>query len=546
MKRILHSVTCCFLFTVAFGQETIVIKDEDVGAGTTNWTKDHVYHLDGYVFVPEGGTLNIEAGTIVKGLNSPSTGDNASALIVARGAQIFACGTADEPIIFTAEFDDLNTPNDLTKNDKGLWGGLILLGSGIVGVDGGVQNVEGIPSTEGRAEYGGNNNSDNSGKLCYISIRHGGAKLEANNEINGLTLAGVGSETEIDHVEVYANLDDGIEWFGGAVNVRNAVVAFCGDDSFDWDQSWDGKGQFWFSLQDEIGNRAGEWDGSERADLGPKVIPVISHCTLIGAGPVSANEDNNDALRIRDDAAVQLHNSILTGFARDAIRIDNDNPGADSWDRFLNGDILFNNNVFFDFGGGMSFDEIADTDGGDQAALTSHLVENGNVIADPGLAGITRDPTGGLDPRINGNGAAFLKGVPVNDPYFEDVDYVGAFDSENNWAEGWTALWDNGYFGDLVSAVDDPVLSPVDAMMHVFPNPASSVVRIAFDLEQPAQLQVALYDMSGRLLSMTPERTYPAGSHHVESQIGSLEPGIYLATLSNEIGILARRVLVKQ
>ena len=177
VKRLLYLICLTLTASLAYSQEIVVVKDADVGAGVTNWTSDKEYHLDGYVFVEDGSTLNIEAGTIIKGLATPSTGDVSSALIVSRGGMINAVGTAERPIIFTAEFDDVTDPTDLTAADKGLWGGIIILGSAIIGADGGVQNVEGIPSTEGRAEYGGNNNEDNSGVLKYVSIRHGGSKL---------------------------------------------------------------------------------------------------------------------------------------------------------------------------------------------------------------------------------------------------------------------------------------------------------------------------------------------------------------------------------
>ena len=547
MNRAIHIFFFLIILTCAtYAQPVRVVTDADVSGTATFWSADTIYHLDGYIFIPADGALTIEAGTVIKGLNTPSTGDKSSALIVARGAQIFAVGTADHPIIFTAEFDDPNVPDDLTKDDKGLWGGLIVLGEGVVGVNGGVQNIEGIPTTEGRAEYGGTDNTDDSGILRYVSIRHGGSKLEANNEINGLTLGGVGSETEIDFIEIYANLDDGIEWFGGAVNVSHAVVAFCGDDSFDYDQSWGGKGQFWFSLQDELSNRAGEWDGSEAANLEPKVSPTISNITAIGAGPVSMNEDNNDAFRIRDDAAAHVYNSIITGFARDAIVIDNDNPGADSWDRYLAGDLTFNNNVIFDMGGGASLDEVVNTDGGGDAAFVADLVTRGNVFADPSIAGISREPNGGLDPRINGDGAAYEKGSPVGDAFFENVNYIGAFDSENNWAMLWTALDDAGFFGDLVSATDDPVLSDIDETMKVYPNPASSQLDIDFNLNQSQSLSLAIIDITGKVVSQMSPAFFRQGKNKVSLEVRDLVNGTYIIALNSDKGIVARRLVQKQ
>tara|TARA_B110000459_G_scaffold47015_1_gene52469 strand:- start:4968 stop:6590 length:1623 start_codon:yes stop_codon:yes gene_type:complete len=538
-------ITLLFIFISTFLSAQLTITDANISSNLS-WDNGTEYLLDGYVFVPVGQTLNIEAGTVIKGISTPNTGDAASALIVPKGAMINAQGTASQPIIFTSEFDtELDNNEDLTKDDKGLWGGLIILGNGIVGVDGGVQNVEGIPSTEGRAEYGGTDNTENSGTLTYVSIRHGGAKLEANNEINGLTLAGVGSGTTIDYVEVFANLDDGIEFFGGAVNVKHASVSFCGDDSFDYDQSWDGNGQYWFSLQDAESNRAGEWDGSEQADLTPQVTPIIANATFIGAGDTSDNEDNNDALRIRDDAAAKVYNSVMTGFARRAIVIDND-AAQDSYQRFLDGDLEFINNVFFDFGAGSTFADIVTTDGGDDNLLIAHLIDNGSQIADPNLGGISREPNGGLDPRVAFGPA--LNGdviVPGGNTFFDAVTYKGAFDNDNNWAANWTALSDNGYFADLVSSTNDS-LSVVDETIAIYPNPASQFITVSIDLESTQSLSIQVIDMMGRIVSTVSAQSYTAGTQSQEINTAYLQRGAYMVLVSRAQGVLAKTMLIKK
>lgn len=517
----------------------VVVKDSDINSGENiTWTSNNTYLLDGYVFAESGATLTIQPGTIIKGKASPSTGDKTSALIFSRGSTINAVGTACEPIIFTAEFDDTNESEDLTANDRGLWGGLIILGNGIVGVNGGEFNVEGIPSTEGRATYGGNNNADNSGTIKYVSIRHGGDKLEANNEINGLTLGGVGNGTTVDFVEVFANLDDGIEWFGGNVNVRHAAVSFCGDDSYDYDQSWDGKGQFWFSIQDQEGARAGEWDGSEAADLNPKVSPTISNVTFIGGGLTTVNADNNDALRIRNDAAAHVHNAVMTGFARRAIGIDNN-----SWQRFLDGDITFDNNVFSDFVAGNDFTSLVSAM--DVPALVAHLEGRGNVVADPALAGVSRTPDGQLDPRVNPTGAAYGRGGFVNDPWFLPSRDIGAFE-DDNWAVCWTALDEYGYFGDLVSAVDDPALSATDETIKVYPNPVNEVLNVSFELTTAMDLQFRLIDLTGKTISQSAANRFDVGASFYTVDVASIPAGIYLVTIESQKTILGRRVFVKQ
>src|SRR5690606_34927751 len=202
------------------------------------------YILGGRIAVVDGVTLTIEPGVVVKG--QAGIGSNATALLIARGAKLMAEGTASLPIIFTSVADEI-TPEDIAEGNfaspnldptvNGLWGGLIVLGKATISAsnkdtkeDVSEIQIEGIPTSDANGLYGGNVDDDNSGVLKYISIRHGGSNIGSGNEINGLTLGGVGSETVIDHIEVVSNQDDGIEWFGGTVNVTNVVVWNVGDD----------------------------------------------------------------------------------------------------------------------------------------------------------------------------------------------------------------------------------------------------------------------------------------------------------------------------
>ncbi|MFM1932654.1 MAG: hypothetical protein RL226_1957, partial [Bacteroidota bacterium] len=173
----------------------ITVTDSGSGTGTVTWTNDNVYHLDGFVFVNSGQVLTIEEGTVIKGL--PGTGADASALVVARGGQIIAIGTAAQPIIFTCESDPLD--GSLPYDTRGQWGGLLILGSASLNSTPGETQIEGIPDTEPRGLYGGTNDGDSSGTLKYVSIRHGGTDIGAGNEINGLTFGGVGSGTIVEH-----------------------------------------------------------------------------------------------------------------------------------------------------------------------------------------------------------------------------------------------------------------------------------------------------------------------------------------------------------
>lgn len=208
------------------------------------WTSNNTYNLLGKVVVPEGTTLTIEAGTIIKG--NEGVGTLASSLIIAQGGKLIANGTADQPIIFTSTLDNIVSGQILSPNlveaDNQLWGGLIILGRAPISAADGdnIAQIEGIPADDTYGRYGGDDPADNSGIIKYVSVRHGGALIGADNEINGITFGGVGNGTVVENIEVVANKDDGVEFFGGTVNVTNLVVANGEDDGIDIDQNYSG------------------------------------------------------------------------------------------------------------------------------------------------------------------------------------------------------------------------------------------------------------------------------------------------------------------
>ena len=538
----------------SIAQNTILITDADLdGGGEYVWTSDNVYLLDGFVFLESGGTLIIEPGTVIKGLNEPSTGDNASALIIARGAQINAEGTAEAPIIFTAELDDLSDGADLLETDKGLWGGLIVLGNATIGEDGGEENIEGIPAEESRGFYGGSDDLDNSGVLKYVSIRHGGAVLGADNEINGLTIGGVGNGTEIDYIEVYANKDDGIELFGGTVDIKHASVAFCGDDGFDYDESWDGRGQFWFFIGEaEDGDNAGEHDGSEAEDKQPKTVPIIYNATYIGSG-AAGGRSASDALDIRSDAGVRYANSIFTDFGHQAIRLRNAST-EDSYARFKAGEVSFANNIWFGFGRGEDLTSVVevytqediDGDGEDDnvrqeeetAELVMALIDQNNTLEDPELGGISRLMSGeGLDPRPNAGSPAFNNLTQTEDEWFDVVGYKGAFSNTDNWALGWTALDAGGFFGNLAS-VSNRQLSNTIQSLSIFPNPAVEILNLTFKTIATGKIYVEVINLYGQVVEERVLANIPSpGAYNSEFDISHLTPGIYTLKVTDGQGI---------
>lgn len=300
-------------------------------------TNDSIWTLDGRVTVTSGATLTIEKGTIIKALDG--TGANASTLIIARGGKIMANGTPEQPIIFTSIADNIEVGqrfgSNLDENDRGLWGGIIVLGKAKISVAGNAKEtqIEGIPASDTNGLYGGDDDNDNSGILNYVSIRHGGTSIGEGNEINGLTMGGVGAGTTISNVEVAGTLDDGFEWFGGSVNASNLLTWAQGDDGLDVDQAYSGTVSNSVVILGDISDHAMEIDGGEGSLQRGFVFENI---TLIG----NSFTNNGEYADLRDKAEGTFRNIYATGFKTDSdVELDN-NAVAQN---FLDGKIVFQN-----------------------------------------------------------------------------------------------------------------------------------------------------------------------------------------------------------
>ncbi len=539
------------------GGETIYITDSDLNAGETyNWTSNNTYVLDGLVFLEEGGVLNIEAGTVVKFTPRADVG-NPSALVITRGAKIYAEGTKDLPIIFTAEADDVNDAFDLGPTDNALWGGVILLGRGITQKNGNPEvSIEGIDTSEPRGIYGGSDNTDDSGVLKYVTIRHGGRQLVSGSEINGLTLGAVGSGTTLEYIEIYANSDDGIEFFGGAPNLKYAVVAFAEDDSYDWDEVYTGKGQFWFSIQrEDIADAAGELDGTTPDDLAPYSNPVVYNWTHIGSGPGAA-ASNPVGWLFRAGTAGTIANSIVTEMKNKGIEVQDKNTGTnDAHQKLINGEILIGGNLFWNIGSNTTLDASSTgiirvtsnqpmQDDPDASDLIAHLTANNSTIADPGIRRVSRDQDNLLDPRPLTTGAAYTNPritLPAGDAFFTEVNYTGAFsaDPDQFWIDGWTTLARNGHLG-LVTATEQPAPRNAEVPFVIYPNPTLGNATITIDNQANEAIRAQVYGMDGSLKQIL---THVAPGQTTVN-VGSLAPGMYVLKLTTSTGLFYTRKVV--
>lgn len=446
----------------------------------TTWTADNVYFLEGYTFVINNATLTIEPGTLVKG--RVSSGVGAASLIITRGSKIMAEGTAENPIIFTSELDELN--GNLTAADTGLWGGIIVLGHATInsransepaGVAAGwnEDQIEGVSVSGDEiayATFGGTNDADNSGVMRYMSVRHGGALIGGDNEINGMTFGGVGSGTVLEYCEVFANKDDSFEWFGGTMNARYLVSSFGNDDSFDVDQGFRGNLQFMFSIQTDVqadrGDKTLEWDGATSPlDALPKGAATISNLTAIGIGTTGRD---NTAINVRDNINAKIYNSVFVNFTK-MLDIENDigTPLPDIKNNLWFSHIAANNNAE----GLLAVPSRAT----DQAAYFTNAA-NGNVIADPMLIGITyAQGAAGLDPRPALASPARTGTVQaVSGSGLVAVDYKGAF-KNNNWMVGWTKLSEALYLNPNPPELEESTGDPDDAVVINRGSPSKPV-----------------------------------------------------------------------
>ena len=524
-----------------------VITDADIPVGSNiTFSADTVYILDGMVFVDSAATLTIEAGTLIKAEDEKDT--DASGLVVTRNAKIFAEGTADRPIIFTSVNDD----GSLDYTDRGEWGGVVLLGRAPTN-NATELSIEGVNEIDPvRSRFGGTDSLHSSGVFRYVSIRHTGINIGSStgNEIQGLTVGAVGAGTVLEYVESYASGDDGFEFFGGTVNTRYLIAAFCSDDAFDWDQGFRGKHQFWFAIQvpDQAG-RAAEMDGAGGNEQGtPYATPVIANVTYIGAGlGATPDGDGEEMLIFRDNSGGFYWNSIFTDYddASTSLAItveDVTDPAAeDSKKRLEAGDLALKGNIWYDFGAGNQINQFSNQDYV-QAYLSD--AANANRVVDPMLRGISRTTDNGLDPRPAIGSPALSGALDIDDDYFVKTTYVGAFGG-NNWLQGWTALDQLGY---TITAIEEfqtnTALPEKFTLLQNYPNPFNPSTSIEFTLPKAGKIDLSIYNALGQKVATLANGFRSVGSYKINLNAENLATGWYVYRLKASSEVLSRKMLL--
>ncbi len=379
---------------------------------------DTVYTIEGLVIVDDGGVLRIPAGTLLLG----STTVQPTAIIVRQGGRLYSEGTADAPVVMTSA---ASTPA------KGDWGGVVLNGRSQCNFPAGECVGEG-----NSGPYGGNVLDDNSGRIVYTRIEYAGFEVSFGNELNALTLNGVGSGTEIHHVQTHYGSDDGFEWFGGTVDAKYLLATGIDDDSFDYSTGWAGRGQFWLAQQEPNGADTGfEVDGNEDDfDYEPFTAPTIYNVTLIGKGPNGAGGTAGEStwgMLLRRGTAGHVYNAIVTGFGTGGIDIDN----SETVDRIDAGLFSVQNSIVF--GNATAF--ATDDDGIDEEGILMRAEWNNRTV-DPGLVNPFDRTSPDFRPAAGSaatNGAA----TPPNDDFFTPVDFIGAVGpGATEWYRGWTTF----------------------------------------------------------------------------------------------------------
>lgn len=387
-------------------------------------SEGNYYALSGAVFVggdnENSATLTVEPGVTVYGVSGNDY------LVVSRGSQIEASGTAAEPITFTSAD---HVTGGLDAGEAGQWGGMIILGNGEstkCPQDGSECALQVEGASEG-AVFGGSDNTESSGTLRYVRVMHGGYEVAPDNELNGITFGGVGSGTTIEYLQVHKNADDGVEFFGGAVNIKYLALTGIQDDSVDWDNGYEGKIQFVLvkhADDDSDANRAieGDGDGGDGTDFSN---PIVANMTVIGNAFDTADSDSEGIL-LRDQTNAQLYNILVTGPAEmgecfEADLSDGDTTLEANMDGTNDPQMTFESSVL------ACAENIKNTGDFDQEAWFT--AQSGNSLlteTDAVLDGIyTIDATTATD-------------VSAIDSFFISTDFIGAVkDADNDWTTGW-------------------------------------------------------------------------------------------------------------
>jgi hypothetical protein len=528
---------------------------------------DSIYVLTGLYYVDSTYSLTVPAGTVVQG-------DTAATLIIKRGAQIFAEGTQFNPVVFTS----LKAPGARARGD---WGGIVVLGRAPINkvsplIEGGI-----IGGT-----YGGALPNDNSGVFTYVRIEYPGYRFQTNNEVNGLTMGGVGAGTELHHVQVSYSFDDGFEWFGGTVNAKHLVSYGVTDDDLDTDFGFVGCLQHIFILRDPANFDPTDFsrgfesdnDGTGTNDV-PLTRPIISNVTAVGpertdalVGSCALCRFDHPAM-IRRNTRHSLYNSALMGWPR-GLEINGDpTQTACATDALQLRNVSVQATIAVDQTCGTAVtdpnhvhDEAAWPCNDPQAPGvydwfgTLAYSNNGSLVRMPSAMGLT-DMSSLTNPNPVPTGGSILVGTAsfaatnLQKPFFDVVTYRGAFNPALPMHAQWTRGWShfdpqaNNYTnGVVISGVDDgPAMARIE--LDNYPNPFNPTTTVRAVLPEATHVTLEVYDVAGRLVRTLLNGNKPAGAVLAvwdgKSDSGeTVGTGIYFSKLRTRSEVLTRKMVL--
>ncbi len=448
---------------------------------TADETWSGVIKLDGWVYVDNGATLTIEAGTIIRGTAK-------SVLVIERGGKINAVGTSSSPIVFTSiQGAGLRSNSD--------WAGVVLCGKGVNNLGGG----EGVAEGGIGSVYGGSDNADNSGTMKYVRIEFPGYEVATGSEVNGLTFCSIGSGTTIDYIQVSNSGDDGYEWFGGAVNAKHLISYRTEDDDFDTDNGFVGLVQFGIAARDssivdtDTANGFESDNDAAGSSNSPKTNALFTNMTMVGpsetnTSPVVLRTNHNEGsgMRIRRNSRLQIYNSVFLGWGR-GLRLESEK----GWVAAQNDTLTVQNVVLAGIRNDLFKTDVAEGASGLESWFMASSRHNSIIEA-------------GVDAMIE-------------DPF--------NYDARNFQAKAGSPVLNASYWYDPTGVKG---LSTGAETLYCYPNPFTGLTYINVDIKSQTSLRASVYDLSGKLVRELYNGAAMPGLTTLEFDASDLPAGIFI------------------
>ncbi len=486
--------------TVNYPATNIIVQDS-ISTNTT-WTSSNVYELKGFVYLTQGTTLTIQAGTVIRGGNATAS------LIVEKGAKLIAQGTQNNPIIFTS-----NQPAG--SRAAGDWGGVVLCGLAKNNIPGGSGTAEGgIRST-----HGGTNDDDSSGVVSYVRIEYAGYAVQPNKELNGITFYSVGRKTKVDHVQVSFGNDDSFEWFGGCVNAKH-IITFRGlDDDFDTDLGYTGNLQFGLVIRDPniadiSGSNAFESDNDASGSTAtPKTTCTFSNFSIFGplsTLSVSINSNYKRGMHFKKNTAINIYNTFIAGYPS-GLCIDGSLTEANAQNNELK----------------VEYTIIA----GSKADKYFSIGAAGTTIQDS-LNRIAAVRTYFLTPSRQNDTLATNDLLNVNDAFNLTAPNL---QPKSNSVLLTKSYWNHVNINENTNNINS----------NIYPNPFTDIINIELNLDKKGYVQIDLYDFTGKKIQNLYSNIVYDNFLKINYDLKNVQTGIYFLRINFDNKVSLKKIIAQ-